>query len=351
LQDGSIRLGLEKKHNRSAADRGDGVARVRRRLENFFLRNASGLVEDMSELQGGRLADALEDLEARSARVAVAEVRAAELERRIARYGPAYEDERSQIEHFLAELEERDAELATLRPQLDELEARVFAATAEIENREGRLSEQAREREDQETRIRELTDVAATASASVERAEAARERAESALQAFEETERDRARASLEIGRQRTALAEREVELSRRELALTRLTVREGELEQLEARLDERDRTLAEREAETAESHHAVVTAQTKLELESSRLAELEASLETEARKLLARESDLDDLGATDAPSRFGRHEAREVLEQLRVQGDHRDPEQSGEHDGEAPEAPGGHWPWPAPAAS
>ena len=104
------------------------VARVRRSLENFFLKNASGLVEGMSEEQGGRLADALGDLEARSARAAVAEVRAAELDRRIARFGPAYEDDRAQIEHLLAELEERDSELARLRPDLAEIESQLDKA-------------------------------------------------------------------------------------------------------------------------------------------------------------------------------------------------------------------------------
>jgi chromosome segregation ATPase len=346
-----ISVGFDLYDNRSAADRGDRVARVRRKLENFFLKNASGLVEDMSELQGGRLADALEDLEARSARAAVAEVRAAELERRIARFGPAYEDDRTQIEHFLSELEDRDTELAELRPRLENLETQLALSVVELEERDRRLADHASARDDQEARIRELTDVAASAGAAVERAEAARQRAESALRAFENTERERARASLEIGRQRTALADREGEIARRELALARLVEREREIEQVEARLAERERKAAERDAEAAESRLAAMTAQTRLEVESRRLAELEASLETEARVLVARESDLDDRTAppTQPASPDARDEAREVLEQLRSIGARRDRS----WDGDAPDTPGGpaeHGPWPAPAA-
>ncbi|MBW3592348.1 MAG: hypothetical protein KY396_01500 [Actinobacteria bacterium] len=134
------------------------MSRVRRSLEDFFVRNATGLVEDMADWRGERLAGALEALEERSASLAAAEARIEQLERRIARFGPTYGDEKAQVEHLLAELEDRDAELAKLRPAIDELAAKLEAVKSDIAHRDRHLSEQMRRIDAQERWVAELRD-------------------------------------------------------------------------------------------------------------------------------------------------------------------------------------------------
>src|SRR5918997_4302763 len=134
------------------------MSRLRRSLEDFFVRNATGLVEDMAEWRGERLAGALEALEERSASLAAAEARIEHLERRLARFGPTYGDESAQVEHLLAELEDRDAELAKLRPALDELAGKLEAARSEVAQRERHLTDQLRRIDAQERWVGELRD-------------------------------------------------------------------------------------------------------------------------------------------------------------------------------------------------
>ena len=124
LQDGARQLGFDMKHNRSAADRGESrgscTSQTRKLLSEERLRARGGHERAAGRAPCRRAGGP----RGTSARAAAAEVHAAELERRIARFGPAYEDDRAQIEHLLSELEERDSELAELRPRFENLETR-----------------------------------------------------------------------------------------------------------------------------------------------------------------------------------------------------------------------------------
>src|SRR4029079_16273738 len=160
------------------------MALLRRRIEEYFLRNAADIVGGLGEEKSGRLAGALEELEERNASVVAAETRAQDLERRIAPLGPAYEGERAQLEQLLEELEERDAELTRLRSDLTAADERMAAAQAEADQRERYVQHQLRRNELQERWIDELR-------GRTEAAEEARARAEDALRAVDDSERQR----------------------------------------------------------------------------------------------------------------------------------------------------------------
>ena len=118
------------------------MARLRNRLEDYFIRNAAGIVDGMSEERGSTLATSLGELEERSVGIAAAEAKAAELDRRLARFGSADANEHGQIQHLLAELEAREAELLAVRPRVAELEAELGAAREARERAEATLAEQ-----------------------------------------------------------------------------------------------------------------------------------------------------------------------------------------------------------------
>ena len=247
------------------------MARLRSRLEDYFIRNAAGIVDGVSEERGGLLADTLGELEERSMSVAAAEAKAAELDRRLARFGPADADERTQIDHLLRELEAREAELLGLRPRLEELETELAAAREARERGEAELAEQAKRFTAQERWVDDLRQ-------RIERADAARKRAEDTLRTAQDGERQRARTALELGQERKALAQRDAELARREARLARLEAlegREAELQQLADRLAEQERSIAARESSLREAE-----VREKREREELRRREAEAATAT-----------------------------------------------------------------------
>lgn len=246
------------------------MARLRSRLEDYFIRNAAGIVDGLAEERGGVLADSLGELEERSMSVAAAEAKAAELDRRLARFGPADADEPTQIEHLLAELEAREGELLSLRPRVQELETEVAASREARERAEAALADQVKRFQAQEKWVDDLRQ-------RVERADAARRRAEEALKTAQDGERQRARTALELGQERKALAQRDAELARREARLARLEALEGrdvELQQVADRLAARETALAEREAALARrGEEAAATRLPSVEPESVRRGE------------------------------------------------------------------------------
>ncbi len=73
------------------------------RMEDFFLRNATEIVDDMADQRHEQLAELLASLDERTAQVAAAEARAEQLERRLGGLG-ADRPEQDEIDRLLAEL-------------------------------------------------------------------------------------------------------------------------------------------------------------------------------------------------------------------------------------------------------
>src|SRR5687767_9502624 len=89
------------------------------RMEDFFLRNASEIVDDMADQRHEQLAELLETLDARTAEVDAAETRVKQLEQRLGAVGGEGADQ-DKIDGLLAELARSEDQVADAQRQVRE---------------------------------------------------------------------------------------------------------------------------------------------------------------------------------------------------------------------------------------
>ena len=250
------------------------------RMEDFFLRNASEIVDDMADQRHEQLAELLSTLDARTEQVAAAEARAEQLEKRLGALGA--DSDRSdpdEIDRLLAELARSDDQVADtqreVREQAQELALlREQVATHEADRLEldrlVRELESRRESEDERSRL--TSELDAGASALSEREEAVARREEDVR-----------------GREETAQRIEDFKAKREDV------------EALAALLAQRESELRERESEAASAETFAEAGRSRVESQERRLSQAEETARERLSDLDTREAELDE--------RFARLEA------------------------------------------
>src|SRR5215210_7622289 len=222
------------------------------RMEDFFLRNASEIVDDMADQRHEQLAELLATLDARTAEVAAAEARTEQLERRLGGLGAGGPDQ-DEIDRLLAELARSDDQFA---------------------DKQREVAEQAQEL----VLLRERV-----ATQEVDRLELDRLARE--LESFRESEDERSRVTSELDVLARELSDRQESLARREETVLgrEATVRQIEdfkakrqdVEALAALLARRELELREREAEAASAETFAEAGRARVQTQERRLSQAE----------------------------------------------------------------------------
>jgi chromosome segregation ATPase len=250
------------------------------RMEDFFLRNASEIVDDMADQRHEQLAELLSTLDARTEQVEAAEARAQQLEIRLGALGA--DSDRSdpdEIDRLLAELARSDDQIADTQREVREQGQEIALLREQVATQEA-------DRLELDRFVREL--------------ELLRER---------EDERSRLTSELdartqELSEREEAVARREEDLRAREAAAQQIEdfkARREDVEALAALLERRESALREREAEAANAETFAESARSHAESQERRLSHAEETVRDRLADLDTREAELDE--------RFARLEA------------------------------------------
>jgi chromosome segregation ATPase len=268
------------------------------RMEDFFLRNASEIVDDIADQRHEQLAELLSTLDARTAQVAAAEDRAEQLEKRLGALGP--DSDRSdpdEIDRLLAELTRSDDQVADTQREVRE-QAQELVLLRE------RVATQEADRVELDRQVGEL-------------------------EPLRESEGERSRITSELDAFARELTEREEEVARREEdVLGRETTaqqiedfkaRREDVEALAALLERRESVLREREAEAASAETFAESARSRAESQERRLSQAEETVRDRLADLDTREADLDERSARFEADTLAREDRLEDEEsRLRV---------------------------------
>jgi chromosome segregation ATPase len=216
------------------------LPRIRHWLEEYVVRTGPELVAAIEDERSAHFAEVLEELETRTVRVAEAESRIAELERRLAAIGADGETHEA-VERLLAELAHRDNQLVGAQRRLEGCSEEVAAVRAKLARREGELGEQVRRVDAERARVREL-------EGRLRDADAARTRHDDVQTMYGELRR----ASLELESRTADLDEREKAVDERSARVeSDGDMTRERLEREEHRLAEKAEWVREKEAELA----------------------------------------------------------------------------------------------------
>jgi chromosome segregation ATPase len=250
------------------------------RMEDFFLRNASEIVDDMADQRHEQLAELLSTLDARTEQVEAAEARAQQLEIRLGALGA--DSDRSdpdEIDRLLAELARSDDQIADTQREVREQGQEIALLREQVATQEAdrleldrfvRELELLREREDERSRL--TSELAAGAQ--------------------------------ELSEREEAVARREEDVRAREAAAQQIEdfkARREDVEALAALLERRESALREREAEAANAETFAESARSHAESQERRLSHAEETVRDRLTDLDTREAELDE--------RFARLEA------------------------------------------
>ncbi len=243
------------------------------RMEDFFLRNASEIVDDMADQRHEQLAELLSTLDARTEQVAAAEARAEQLEIRLGALGA--DSDRSdpdEIDRLLAELARSDDQIADTQREVRE-QAQELALLRE------QVAMQEADRLELDRLVRELELLRVS--------EGERSRLTSELDA----------GARELSEREEAVARREEDLRDREAASQQIEdfkARREDVEALAALLERRESALREREAEAANAETFAESARSRVESQERRLSQAEETVRDRLTDLDTREAELDE---------------------------------------------------------
>ena len=250
------------------------------RMEDFFLRNASEIVDDMADQRHEQLAELLSTLDARTEEVAAAEARAEQLEKRLGALGA--DSDRSdpdEIDRLLAELTRSDDQVADAQREVREQAQELALLREQVVTQEA-------DRVELDRLVREL--------------ESLREGEDELSRLTSELDG----CARELSEREEAVARREEDVRGRETTAQQIEdfkARREDVEALAALLERRELELREREAEAASAETFAESARSRAESQERRLSHAEETVRDRLTDLDTREAELDE--------RFARLEA------------------------------------------